>query len=101
MQGVSSRGEDRPNDEAFAAATHERWRKRQHRPMDGPDYRDAWYAQQCGGCRFWLPLTGVLGDDYGACSNPASPRDGLVQFEHDGCDAFTPVREGDWGRAPT
>jgi hypothetical protein len=55
---------------------------------------------RCGGCRFWIALTGVLGDDYGACTNPDSVRDGVVQFEHDGCGAFAPVTEGEWGAAP-
>ncbi len=68
--------------------------------MDSPAYRDEWYAQQCGGCRYWIALHGVLGSDYGACSNARSPRDGMVQFEHDGCDAFEPVTEGEWGGTP-
>jgi Protein of unknown function (DUF3027) len=91
----------RPNDEAFQRDIHERWVERQHRPMSDPEYRDEWCAEQCGGCRFWIPLSGVLGDDYGACANAASPRDGRVQFEHDGCESFAPVSEGDWGRAPS
>ena len=71
------------HDEAFARETHERWVERQHRPMSDPEYQDEWYAEQCGGCRFWIVLCGVLGDDYGVCANRASPRDGRVQFEHD------------------
>lgn len=90
----------RPNDEAFLRRTHDRWRRRQHRPMDSISYRDEWFAEQCGGCRFWIALSGVLGEDYGACTNPTSPRDGRVQFEHDGCEAFDPVAEGEWGLAP-
>jgi hypothetical protein len=31
---------------------------------------------------------GDMGLDYGACTNSASPLDGRVVFEHDGCDAF-------------
>ena len=94
------RPESRPNDDAFARETHARWAQGQHRPMDDPGYRDEWYAEQCGGCRFWIALGGVLGDDYGVCANAVSPRDGRVQFEHDGCEAFAPVTEGEWGRAP-
>ena len=56
------------------------WRERQHRPMRDPGYRDEWYAAQCGGCRFWIPLSGILGSDYGACTNPVSPRDGMVSL---------------------
>jgi Protein of unknown function (DUF3027) len=68
--------------------------------MSNPGYRDEWYGEQCGGCRFWIALTGVLGSDYGACTNPASPRDGFVQCEHDGCEAFAPVGDGEWGSEP-
>ena len=93
-------GQARPNDPAFANATHQRWRERQLRSVDDPAYREEWYAAQCGGCYFWIALSGILGSDYGACTNPASPRDGMVQFEHDGCDAFTAVSEGKWGREP-
>jgi hypothetical protein len=90
----------RPNDEAFATVTHNRWRRRRLRNMDDPAYRDEWYAEQCGGCRFWIALTGVLGGDYGACANPASVRDGFVQFEHDGRDAFAPAPNDEWGGEP-
>lgn len=44
-------------------------------------------------------LTGILGSDYGGCTNP-SVRDGVVQFEHDGCDAFAPAPDDEWGAAP-
>jgi hypothetical protein len=90
----------RPNDEAFATVTHNRWRRRRLRNMDDAAYRDDWYAEQCGGCRFWIALTGVLGGDYGGCANPASVRDGFVQFEHDGCDAFAPAPNDEWGGEP-
>ncbi|MER7741941.1 hypothetical protein ABTX34_27115 [Streptomyces sp. NPDC096538] len=33
-------------------------------------------------------MSGQLGQDYGACSNPVSPFDGRVRFEHDGCQSF-------------
>jgi hypothetical protein len=97
---VADENAHRPNDDAFRRLTHERWVRRLNRDMADPDYRDEWYAEQCGGCVYWIPLSGVLGDDYGACANEASPRDGVVQFEHDGCEAFAPVAEGEWGRAP-
>ena len=41
-----------------------------------------------------MPLAGALGDDWGACSGALSPFDGMVRFEHDGCDAFEAVRRG-------
>lgn len=59
-----------------------------HRNTSDPGYLERWYAEQCGGCRYWFPLDGSLGDDWGACSGPYSPLDGRVTFEHDGCVAF-------------
>ena len=74
-------------------ATHERWLDRRHRKQEAPDYQDVWQAQQCGACTFWVPLAGSWGLDWGACSNPRSPLDGRVQFEHDGCAEFRPGSE--------
>lgn len=73
---------------AECSAIHERWVAERNRRTEDPGYREEWYSEQCGGCRFWLPLSGELGRDYGACANPASPFDGRVRFEHDGCEAF-------------
>lgn len=75
-------------DMRHASATHERWLARRNRRQEDPSYQDEWYAEQCGHCRFWVPLSGALGADYGACTNQQSPFDGRVQFEHDGCDEF-------------
>ncbi len=61
--------------------------------MDDPAYRDEWYAEQCGGYQYYIPLMGVLTDDWGVCSNPSSPFDGQVMFEHDGCDQFSAADE--------
>jgi hypothetical protein len=58
------------------------------RRQEDANYLDEWRAQQCGRCRFWLPLTGTWGTDFGACTNRQSPRDGSIAFEHDGCDRF-------------
>ncbi len=57
--------------------------------MERPDYNPDWAAQQCLFCRYFIPLSGALVEDWGACSNPLSPFDGIVRFEHDGCDAFS------------
>ncbi|WP_431919576.1 DUF3027 domain-containing protein [Nonomuraea jabiensis] len=73
---------------AELSAIHRRWIAERHRRTEDPDYREQWYSEQCGSCRFWLPLSGELGRDYGACANPASSFDGRVRFEHDGCEAF-------------
>ncbi|MER7892562.1 DUF3027 domain-containing protein [Micromonospora sp. NPDC094482] len=76
---------------------HQRWIKQRNRDTVDPAYPEAWYDEQCGGCRFWIPLDGELGHDYGACTNPASPFDGRVRFEHDGCAAFANRDDGSFG----
>jgi hypothetical protein len=76
------------NDEGHFRACFERWSKQANRRQDDPQYRDEWYAQQCGACRFYVRLSGLFADDWGCCSNQRSPFDGRVRFEHDGCDQF-------------
>jgi Protein of unknown function (DUF3027) len=75
------------NDHQHRHATHQRWVKQRNRQpeLEGP---------QCGMCRFWVPLAGPWGADWGACTNPASPRDGRAQFEHDGCHQHQPAPGG-------
>lgn len=41
------------------------------------------------GCVYFMPLEWPLGGDWGVCVNPASPRCGLLTFEHQGCPEFT------------
>lgn len=43
------------------------------------------------GCRHYVLLEGKEGSDWGVCTNPRSPRAGLLTFEHQGCEFF----EGD------
>ena len=50
------------------------------RERDGPDCSS--------GCKHFLKLPGKLGLDWGVCVNPASPRAGLLTFEHQGCENF-------------
>jgi hypothetical protein len=46
-------------------------------------------APDCScGCRFYVRLLGELSKDWGACTNPRSPRAGLLTFEHQGCAVF-------------
>lgn len=46
----------------------------------------------CGaGCRHLLGFTGEVGCEWGVCTNPASPRSGLLTFVHQGCAAFEPM----------
>jgi len=40
------------------------------------------------GCRWYVRLEPGLQLDWGICRNPASPRCGLLTFEHQGCRAF-------------
>ncbi|MBB5802053.1 hypothetical protein F4560_001821 [Saccharothrix ecbatanensis] len=67
---------------------HERWLGDRNRGRGGHEYEESWAGEQCGGCRFWVPLAGRVGHDYGVCANALSPFDGRVRFEHDGCDVF-------------
>jgi hypothetical protein len=75
--------------------TRARWLTRRNRKQESPEYLDEWYAEQCGGCEFWIPLAAGWGSDYGVCSNPNSPLDGTVRLEHDGCEFFS--RGDGWG----
>lgn len=58
----------------------------QHGFVSNPgDDEDLDVILQCGGCRFYMPLEGAAGADWGACANPRSDRAGIVVFEHHGC----------------
>lgn len=69
---------------------HARWARTisSNRDTSDPSYKAEWYFQQCGGCTHWISLDGELGADWGVCSGEASPFDGRLMFEHDGCDFF-------------
>jgi hypothetical protein len=73
-------------------ATPDGFKKKNRRT--GPNDPDEWTQQQCGGCRFFITMTGGFRSDWGVCTNMASPRDGLATFEHDGCDAFVADENG-------
>lgn len=64
-----------------------------HLPSDFEPYgqRERDGADCSCGCKHFLKLPGKLGYDWGICANPASPRAGLLTFEHQGCEQF----EGD------
>ena len=79
------------HDMRHAAITHQRWLDRRHRVQESPAYQEAWYGAQCGSCRYWVPLSGALGSDYGGCTNDRSEFDMRLMFEHDGCDDFAPA----------
>lgn len=44
------------------------------------------------GCKWYQPLDGELGGDWGVCANAASHRVGLLTFEHQGCAKFESAR---------
>jgi hypothetical protein len=46
------------------------------------------YGDCSCGCRWYHILAGRLGSDWGICANAASPRSGLLTFEHQGCPQF-------------
>ena len=82
------------DDREHADRCHHRWCERMNRHQYDKNYKDEWYAQQCGACSFFIPLIGALCEDWGVCSNAATPFDGTVRFEHDGCDLFQ--SSGEW-----
>jgi len=82
------------DDDDHRVLSHERWIKRRNRNPDDPSYLDEWWRQQCLMCRFYIRLSGALAEDYGVCSNPLSPFDGIVRFEHDGCEYFDEADDG-------
>jgi len=70
------------------------------RDWDGYGLLDRWAEAHEGssgdcswGCRFYLPLEGELGSDWGVCGNPVSHRAGKLTFEHQGCPRFEPEVE--------
>ncbi|MBU4200917.1 MAG: DUF3027 domain-containing protein [Verrucomicrobia bacterium] len=73
---------------------HDRlWKLARKLPSDFEPYgkrdRDTDCGPDCScGCRFFLKLEGTLGNDWGVCACPSSPRRGLLTFEHMGCKAF-------------
>jgi hypothetical protein len=85
------------DDERHNDACHARWLGQVNRSTSQDGYADAWYYEQCGGCRYWIALQGVIGSDYGACTNGRSAFDGRIRFEHDGCAGFTEREDGSFG----
>src|SRR5262245_35212362 len=80
------------NDKAHFHSCHDRWLERMTATPESPEYDI--YADQCGGCRFFLHLTDAFKFDWGVCSNPKSPRDGLATFEHDQCREYVACSDG-------
>lgn len=40
------------------------------------------YPDCSGGCKYFVPLEGDRGNDWGVCANKNSPRAGLLTWEH-------------------
>jgi hypothetical protein len=59
--------------------------KRSRKDDFGPDC-------SCG-CKFFVPLEGKLGYDWGVCANTESARAGLLTWEHMGCKQFVAAPE--------
>ena len=64
-------------------------RPEDYSPWGNPIYgsRDTDCDCSCG-CKFFIPLEGATGADWGICYNPKSHRAGLLTFEHQGCRQF-------------
>ena len=60
------------------------------------------YSDCSAGCRFFIPVTGQLGFDWGVCANPKGPRFGLLTFEHQaGHECFeSSDQEPEWMQGP-
>lgn len=82
-------------DENHAEECHSRWIQRMKHDIVLADSKDTDICteQQCGMCRFYIPLRGALSADWGVCSNSLSPYDGTVMFEHDGCAEYSGASE--------
>jgi hypothetical protein len=57
-------------------------------PYGERDREDDWGPDCSCGCRWYVPLQGDLAADWGVCTNPESPRAGLLTWEHQGCHQF-------------
>lgn len=76
-------------------ASHEQLWSVCPRPSDLEEWRrlsgqqeGEWLSDCSCGCRWFHPLEGLRGADWGVCFNPMSPRAGMVTFEHMGCRGF-------------
>ena len=78
------------NGSADYEAIHQRWMSFRNRKQENPEYEEGWWSQQCLHCRHFIPLIGIIGEDYGVCANSVSKFDAQVRFEHDGCEHFSP-----------
>ncbi|GIG58587.1 hypothetical protein Lfu02_29590 [Longispora fulva] len=66
----------------------QRWYEGEHGP-NAPIAKAAPDNAQCAGCGFFLPLAGLLRQDFGVCSNEYAADDGKVVTGDHGCGAFS------------
>ena len=53
------------------------------------------YGSDCScGCVHFHKLDGEAGMDWGVCTEPKSPRAGLLTFEHMGCKEYEDENQG-------
>jgi hypothetical protein len=57
-------------------------------PLGERSREHEWGPDCSWGCRWYVRLEPALQRDWGVCRNPASPRCGLLTFEHQGCRQF-------------
>lgn len=77
------------DDVEHGRACHERWLQKTR--YDEREERRSPGSGQCMFCRYYIPVVRVLMEDWGVCSHAASPFDGHVMFEHDGCEHYSPA----------
>jgi mRNA interferase MazF len=81
-------------------ASHEQlWALVKKLPTDFEPYgtrsREHDWGSDCScGCKHYHPLEGRRGADWGICTNPKSPRAGLLTFEHMGCKEYEDENQG-------
>lgn len=61
--------------------------------LSGKDTQNHEKPDCSSGCRYFHPLEGKHGMDWGVCTEPRSPRAGLLTFEHMGCQYFEQAPE--------
>lgn len=77
-----------------SALNEDLWKMAKELPSDFQPYglrsRDEpeWSPDCSCGCRHFQELSGLAGMDWGVCSNPKSPRAGMLTFEHMGCPNY-------------
>lgn len=89
------------NQRDFFFKCHDRWAKKISRDLSNPSAPDNWVWEQCAGCLFWVPLSGIFSTDWGVCGNSISEFDGFLRFSHDGCDFYQDRTENDSSCKPS